>query len=222
MISVGVIFFNQPEMLKIHLKEWSKYRDHAEFIVIDDCSSLTPVLDVDFVKVYRIIDDIPWNQTGARNLLYHVASNNWVLSTDCDHVVTRETFDQVLRLSTDDDLDIYFLNRVFSHGLKKNRMHSSFYCNRHTFLAAGGHDEDLAGNYGGVDQSWEQKVRDLLNYHWCDDICVECHSANPKINDASVINLDRNPKKNMELFRKKLKGGQPRGEILRFRWERVV
>jgi hypothetical protein len=220
-ITVGVVYFNQPEMLKQHFKEWVKYQDGVEFIVVDDCSKAPPVVSLDFVKIYRILDDIPWNQTGARNLLHYVAENEWVVSTDCDHVVTHDAFKKISELPIDDELRVFFLNRKFSHSIKKNKMHSSFYCNRYTFLAVGGHDEDLAGRYGAVDQSWECKVRKDLNYDWREDICVENHSFNPEIKDANVAGLSRDPKVNMRLLNFKLRNGQPRGSILRFRWERI-
>ena len=221
MLTIGVIYFNQPEMLELHLREWRKYKDAAEFVVIDDCSKMPPVVKDDFVKVYRITDDIPWNQTGARNLLHLVAENDWVLSTDCDHVVTHETFKQLSALDTNDVLNVYFLDRQFSHGNKTNRMHSSFVCNRHTFLAVGGHDEDLAGRYGGVDQSWTDMVQHKLLYHWCDDIKVINHSFDPDIKDANVADLPRDPKKNLALIKQKKMMGLPRGEIIRFNWERI-
>ena len=70
-------------------------------ILIDDCSSEladgviladleTPPLDRLRIRLFRILDPIPWNQTGARNLGCYVAPDEWLFCTDVDHFVTEE------------------------------------------------------------------------------------------------------------------------------------
>lgn len=221
MITIGVVYYNQPEMLLRHFEAWQAYADRAEFVVVDDCSRVVPRNCPSYVKIFRITTDIPWNQTGARNLVHYVASNDWVMSMDCDHVLPLEAFNQLDELHLDDELDVYFLARKFSHGNKEGKMHSSFLCNRHTFLAVGGHDEDLAGHYGGVDRSWREMVDANLNYHWLENIKVLNHSFDPSIQDANVSGMSRDASRNKGIVNEKKKQGLPRGEILRFEWERI-
>jgi hypothetical protein len=220
-ITIGVLYFNQKHMIRKHYESWERYQDQAEFIIIDDCSNEKIKSAPNFVKQYRITDNIPWNQTGARNLLHYVAENDWVLSMDCDHVLDIEQFKRVMKLEMSNTLDVYFLNRLFTHNAKKNRMHSTFLCNRNTFLAVGGHDEDLSGFYGAVDESWLQKVKQKLRYNWLQNIYVMNYSNDKSIVDANTSEFDRNSKRNMDLFKKKLRNNQPRGSTLRFKWERI-
>jgi hypothetical protein len=220
MITIGVTYYNQPDMLSRHIDAWQSFSEDVEFVLIDDFSDKRILNVPKFIKIYRILDDIKWNQTGARNLLHYVANYEWVLSMDCDHLITAEQFSKIKMLNRSNPMDVYFINREFTHNPKKNKMHSTFMCNRHTFLAVGGHDEDLAGHYGGVDQSWVAKVKHVLNYHWMDDIHVINFANDPNIKDANTTGLDRDFKRNMEIYRQKLKKGQPRGETLRFDWVR--
>lgn len=222
-ITVGVLYYNQLEMLKYHLSEWLKYKDEAEFIIVDDCS-LIPLklpLEYSFVKVYRITDNINWNQTGARNLVYLKANNQWVFTSDIDHVLTHKSFSLLLNLLKDkknENKEIYFLDRDFACGFKKGRMHSSFIIDKHVYLAIGGQDEDFAGNYGGVDQSFYKKSLKYLNYNWLSNIRVLNYSFCDFIKDANVQILDRNSKRNMALYHKKMRKGFPITKMIRFNW----
>ena len=199
------------------------YLSDAKFLIVDDCSVvLMPrhIMKTPEIDVYRIVDDKPWNQTGARNLIHEVAETDWVLSTDCDHVVSKQEFEKISKLDMSDPDKVYFFSRKFTHGNKNNRMHSSFLINRHTYNEIGGHDEDLAGNYGGVDQSWMEICQSRLDYTWVDDIKITTYQNHPLYKDANVF-LERNSSHNMNLIAAKRKKDFPRGEMIRFNWVKL-
>jgi hypothetical protein len=99
-------------------------------------------------------------------------------------------------------------------------MHSSFILDKYVYLSMGGQDEDFAGSYGGVDQSFLQKSLNYLNYNWLDDVKVANYSFCDSIVDANVGVLSRDTSRNMLLFKHKKKLNFPITKMLRFRWER--
>ena len=57
-----------------------------EIVVVDDCSQTEQALNKHGLNVrhMRVIDDIPWNQAGARNLGALIAEGTWGLFFDID------------------------------------------------------------------------------------------------------------------------------------------
>ena len=93
-------FYRNVEMLKRQVEEWNKYPEGIKVVCVDDGSpepalpiinrNLWPVAlrcDIDRVQVYRIGIDVPWNRSGARNLGAHVATTEWIIHVDIDHIL---------------------------------------------------------------------------------------------------------------------------------------
>ena len=63
-----------------------------ELIFLDDGS--TPSLDLavisHWVRKVRILDDIPWNQPGAKNLAVKLSIGSWILFLDADQFIDKE------------------------------------------------------------------------------------------------------------------------------------
>lgn len=55
--------------------------EHLELVIVDDCSNEERQLSAPnfSLKYLRIIDDIPWNQAGARNLGALTSEGRWQL-----------------------------------------------------------------------------------------------------------------------------------------------
>lgn len=154
-------YYENPGMLVRQIAVWDLYagplRDAVQVILIDDGSPRFPARQVLAehpcklkVRVWRIVENIPWNQHGARNLGAKVAgSDGWLLMTDIDHLLMA---DQALRLAQK-DLDPaahYTFARTSLPDLTPYKRHcNSFLVTRAAFWAVGGYDEDYCGSYGG-------------------------------------------------------------------------
>ena len=106
-VTVVYPYYDQPEWL-IRQVEALRHaydtslvlQDHLSVIVVDDGSPRWPARDAlikhgqpwgDFLRVFRIDQDVPWNWLAARNIGAHHASGDWVLLTDLDHAVPVDT-----------------------------------------------------------------------------------------------------------------------------------
>ena len=153
-------YFNQlksAETLTSLLDTYTQYaRDllaTIEFIVIDDGS---PV-DVDLsrydlnLRHAKILDDIPWNQGGARNLGATLGSGPWLLLSDIDICFPEKT---LRYLVTREIIEYRFFKfwRWDSTLEKFRKPHSNvFFMPRGTFFKYWGYDEEYAGGHGGED-----------------------------------------------------------------------
>lgn len=89
-------------------KVWASYpakmRRRLHVIVVDDCSpeGLYPTAEsvtVDglaSLRIYRLLEKKRWNWPACRNLGAKVATTEWMLLTDIDHVLPQETLEYLL------------------------------------------------------------------------------------------------------------------------------
>ncbi len=220
LITIMHTFYNQHGMLPIHLHAWRQHEPgSARYVLIDD-GSPTAIPD-DFrmpgLHVYRVHDDIPWNIAGARNLGFHVATTEWVLSADVDYVVTADALAHILRLDFQDPNVVYMLSR-HTNGGPLGCAPTNIIVNRQRFHEVGGYDEDYSGAYGKEEFFFIRCLRHhgvrIIN---CDHILLDCHPSTGR-----TRNLDRDSTRNEALFEKKMaelhsKQYQP-GSRLRFSW----
>jgi len=200
MVTVIYTYFGQKERIEGIVKQ------KLNTVIIDDCSSI-PLGPVDGVKVYRILDDIKWNQPGARNLGVHV-SEGWIINADIDHLVTRSMIIELMKTKWEKG-NIYFLGRE-----DDDMLHNFFLVHKEDFDLMGGWDEDFCGNYGFDDYYFGVKSKKFLNPIYLTDI-----KAKLFLKESSTIG-DRNTKNNSILLKKKLSdfSHTPR---LRFNWVEV-
>ena len=173
-------------------------------MIVDDCSSL-PLGPLDNIKVLRIIDDIKWNQPGARNLGFQEL-DGWVLCCDIDHLVTKETYEEISKLKLEVGT-VYYLGR---HDVTNSK--NVYIMHKTDFEKIGGYDEDFSGNYGFDDIHFYKKCIHHLKMITLDEIKVNVYAKE----SSSIGNRDTN--NNAELFRIKKLDSTPR---IRFKWEYV-
>lgn len=157
-------YYNNPQMLRRHIVEWSKYDptllDRVNFIIVDDGSMDAPALDalaaerhfmgaLD-ITVYRVQVDRPWGQDAARNIGMRNAETPWVLMSDMDHLLSfREfpkMFDFVERRAVRGNY--YMPRRARVGGAPYHPHPNTFVFHREDFWSMGGYDEDFVGFYG--------------------------------------------------------------------------
>lgn len=239
-LSLVMPYYRNPGMLSFQYECWSSWPEalkrELQVVIVDD-GSPEPADDVErpiglpSLSIYRVLEDRPWHQHGARNLGAHVAKSKWLLLTDMDHVLSESQFQSLL--SSLDELNteaIYTLDRVeadtglptFQNGREKPHP-NSFVVTRDTYWKIGGYDEDFCGIYG-TDALFrsraESRMRHLsgvaLTRYWRDLIA-----------DASTTTLERkegrDPKAKMRVLMEKAARGESKSiKLLDFAWKQVL
>lgn len=160
-ITVILPYYCNPTMLFHQFHHFAGLEDpirsQVELIVVDDGSpNPLPPLATNkarfALRIFRIDEDIRWNQDAARNIGVKEAQTDWIILTDMDHIVSAEA----LYVATHKTLQrgaAYRFRRQTA--LDRNgatepyKPHpNSFLMERETFEKAGGYDERFAGYYG--------------------------------------------------------------------------
>lgn len=169
MLTLVVPFYENGGMLALQYAGWkawpAKHRHRLEVIIVDDGSQESPAANVPrppglpSLRIYRVTEDRPWWQNGARNIGAHEAGEGWMLLTDMDHVVPPESAAALFKAMDKGRLDegtAYMLDRVEADTGRptlgtdgKPKPHpNSFVMTREMFWRMGGYDERTAGHYG--------------------------------------------------------------------------
>lgn len=151
-------------------KVWANYppvmRRRLHVVIVDDCSPEDQAPSPDAVtveglgslRIYRLTEKRRWNWLACRNLGAKMATTEWLLLTDIDHVVPLATLEQVLCKKLD-PLNVYRFRRVtatqpwpYTMGAcTEYKAHNdSWLMTRALFFddRVGGYDERLSGCYG--------------------------------------------------------------------------
>jgi len=157
-VALVFAYYDNPAMLEFQWKQIAAYplelRQRIQVIIVDDASPNTPAIEVPrpsglpSVSIYRIAQDIPWNQDAARNIGAHEATAPWLLLSDIDHVVVPETLEHVLSMTKDPSVAYTFGRIKFDTGEHRDPHPNSYFMTKELYWAIGGHDEDYAGIYG--------------------------------------------------------------------------
>ncbi len=169
MLTLVMPFYMNPGQLALQYRNWKawpgKLKSRLRVIIVDDGSPEGPAANVPRpyglppVEIYRVREDRPWWQHGARNIGAHAAPEGWILLTDMDHVLDPESAAALFKAMDKGRLDpstIYMLDRVEAdtglptmgaNGQPKPHP-NSFVVTRETFWRIGGYDERACGQYG--------------------------------------------------------------------------
>jgi len=234
--------YGQPIMLDKQLRTIAAYEEHIrrqlKVIVVDDHGDpqVTPDYCSKFegldLHAYRVLDNIPWNQMGARNLGMDKADPTWCLMIDPDMVFRESMMVKVLH-----NLKKMRPREVVRYGLRHMSnpdapvdmtSPNTYLIHRDSFFAAGGYDEDYAGHKGWSDV----QLLDVLRAHYKlvlrPDIFADFYSLE-QISDAEVHTLDRSIAHNKKIRIAKVKQKEKAGswvswakkhntKRIRFRW----
>lgn len=211
-LNVVMAVYGQPLMLQKQLRTLHEYephvRDRLRVIVVDDHG--TPAVDPDWCRkfdgldlhVYRVVDDIPWNQMGARNLGMEKAAPTWCLMIDPDMVFRESMMVKILTITAK-----MKRRHVIRYGLKHvsepdreidKTSPNTYLIHRDDFLGAGGYDESYRGHKGWSDV----QMLDVLKAHYTidhrADVFADFYSTK-QISDAAVHSLNRSTAHNKKL-----------------------
>ncbi len=120
------------------------------FIFIDDCSPIPVKINSKRINytLLRIVDDIKWNQGGARNLGVHMSKTSKLILTDLDHTFPESILNDLVIKKIPNY--IYNFRRI-KNGKKVNSHPNTFFCSKSVFFKSLGVDEEFCGNYGYED-----------------------------------------------------------------------
>jgi hypothetical protein len=243
MLTLAMPYYINPGQLALQYAVWlswpSKVRNAVKVVIVDDGSPEGPAANVPRpyglpeVEIYRVTEDKPWHQHGARNLAASVAPEGWLLMTDMDHVLPAASASALLKAIGKGSLDegtVYMLDRVEADtGLPtlgkdgQPKPHpNSFVMTRAMFWRIGGYDERATGFYG-TDKLFRERAFRLgkrghlaipLTRYWRDIVP-----------DASTTTLarkeGRDPMVKAQALRQIARAPEAR-VVLDFPWERQV
>jgi glycosyltransferase involved in cell wall biosynthesis len=109
-LTLIVPFYRNNSMVERQIQEWNLYPKSIQVILVDDGSPEPALPHVEalacadlreHLQVYRIGIDLAWNRSGARNLGAHVATTEWILQIDIDHLLPAEIVGNLLNFTPD-------------------------------------------------------------------------------------------------------------------------
>jgi len=158
-LSIIYPYYENASMLSIQLAHWQSYpkalKDKCRFLVIDDASPKNPAREVIGTKpglnlnIYRVQENIPWNQHGARNLGATLTKDKWLFVSDMDLVLDADNCQRIFEEDLS-ETSIYRFSRVKMPDSDPYKHHcNSWLLRREQYWEFGGYDEDYCGSYGG-------------------------------------------------------------------------
>ena len=218
-------YYNNPGMLAVHMAEWARYRHEIEVIVVDDGSASPPDMSECPLpyRLFRILEDRPWNQNGARNLgMWHASGT--VLLTDMDHLLTADALDKLVATHWPRGT-AWRPGRVWPDGTDRGKRHpNSYVLDRADFWQAGGYNERWCGYYG-TDATFRRQLAahgvEVRDTNAFDLTLYEGH-----VDDAITHGLGRkgteyHARMNPKLRRALMDTSRPK-EWLQFPWEEIT
>lgn len=192
-------------------------KSQIEIIFVDDCSKYPIKLPKAKLNMtlLRIEKDIPWNNSGARNLGACYATTPKLALMDADWFIPESTMEFLINVKLKDN-EIMPLAYSYSKDEKAppDGVHPNLYClNKHTFFNLNCYDENWCGFYGEdifyrkyiMTKNVIFKISKMPVYNNRDDQRQESH------------NLSRNTR-TLKNRLKKMKKLEHKKEILKFPW----
>jgi glycosyltransferase involved in cell wall biosynthesis len=221
-ITLIYAYYNCPTVIPLLVENWNRLPDNVKVIVVDDCS--TPSFDSiisdyilnKYISVYRIHDDIKWNQPGAWNLGITKCDTEWFINMPVDRTIPDSTID--IMSSCNLDPNYYYTFRDALNGVVDGNFPPGIMMlNTRIVNALGLFDEDFCGNYGYDDIIFREKINKHLT-----PICLENWIMDVIFAASDEHGLSRDSSVNQQLMIGKQNGSIPSSKnYLRFKWERV-
>ena len=208
-LTINLSYYGEYETLLRHLDIWRQANTITpliKFNIIDDGASISLIPKKDEIQAYgiknlsvfRIIEDIPWNIPGARNLAITVSSTSWILFQDMDQYFNLAALSQLQKLSLGTKN-----GAVYTFARSNGRFTAgTMLARKEDLIRVHMHDEDTVGNYGYNDQLLRGKLfrQGIVEYQLQDILCEEFRTPltgdrNTSINEEKYYSILSNPLK---------------------------
>lgn len=211
--------YDGEAQIEQQLSQWllipAAIRRQIEFVIVDDCSSRAlevPKVDLN-LSLFRVLEDIPWNQPGCRNLAAMMAQAPWLIFFDADNLLEPRGFEILIEHLSQLAADtLYTFGRIESGRPVASHV-NTFLVSRDAFFLGGPYDEDFCGHYGYDDIMF----RNLWRQHIGKEILLTNISFQQL--QFSTMKLDRDQTPNRTRLQSKISEGlrKPQG-LIRFQW----
>lgn len=223
-------------MLARQIDTWNSYDDdtraQVSVALVDDGSPRNPALPVIKanpckikIRLWRILENKPWNQHGARNLAAKVVGGDpWLLMTDIDHLLEADAARRVVAANLKPACHYTFDRVSLPERAPYKRHCNTFLATRSAYWLAGGYDEDFCGTYGG-DGPFLRNLAKVAPERHLDGVQV-VRVPRDVLADASTTEWPR-VGEFKEAYRALHKAKNKKGDVkptnpLRFTWERQL
>lgn len=214
-LTIVIACYGQPKIMAHQLETIAKYDDHIldqlHVCIVDDHGDPPMEVPEDFkaicdIRLFRVIEDIPWNQMGARNIGMREAPSDWCVMLDPDMVIEPEMISRFVAKAK-----ISKRGQIFKFGLKHQNgsrkidysSPNSWLIHREDFFACGGYDEDFRGHKGWSDCLLQETLKAFYQVVDVEGLHVSFHLPSDGFDDAMVLSLDRSVVFNKKLKQKK-------------------
>lgn len=240
MLTFVMAVYGQPLMLAKWFETLRTYPEkvskHIRLVIVDDHGDPPATIPEDVRgifrgRLYRVDDNIPWNQMGARNLGVQQAETDWVLLLDPDMVVEPEVARRLVDLASKLGAgNVVKLMLRYTDGVYDATSPNVYLIHKDDFERAGGYDEDYAGHKGWSDVQFLHTLKGLRMRFLKPKRFWVRYYRRQDIEDATVHTLDRSVKHNRAIHIRKMaiakrnwaKWVMTKGENIRFKWSRVL
>lgn len=207
-LSICFSTYGQPVMLKrwfdAYLNEPEDYRSRCEVICVDDSGKPPAVVPDDpTIRLYRVTNDIPWNQPGARNLAAQMAKAQVLLLCDVDMTMPpgmlRKFVSEAAQLQPR-----LVLRPSLTHSMSGKIDTTSpnvHLIRRKDFFTIGGYNEEYSGHKGWSDVMLLRVMSILLRPKNSEVLNMILHHDSD-IPDKQVTSLNREVTHNRKLHEK--------------------
>lgn len=236
-LTIVLPFYMNLGMLAEQQRVWATFpaelRRRLHVVVVDDCSpkghrpspkSVT-IDGLGSLRMYRLLEKRRWNWLACRNLGATVATTDWLLLTDIDHVVPVETLEQLLGGDLD-GVNAYRFRRVTATrpwpyeraDCTEYKPHNdTWLLTRALFFddRVGGYDERLSGCYGTSGEFKDRVLAAARAHVLLNDVIVRYprEIIADASTDPSVYTRKNDPKNDADLQARK----EARARILNWR-----
>jgi len=245
LLTLAMAAYGQPKMLRVWLTTLQTYVPHLldqmELLIVDDhgeppAEIPLEVQDILPCQIFRVTENIPWNQPGARNLALEQCRTPLILFVDPDMVFPAAMMDRMLEAGAklpEGEIIRFQLQHHGggSDGKLDGTSPNTWFCHVKDFLHAGGYDESFAGHKGWSDCCVLDVMTSLYKIHHRADLFAQFYHTS-KVSDAAVTTLDRSTVHNRKIRIKRTQEARKAGswakwsqqtrDRIRFTWEQVL
>ncbi len=179
-ISVVITAYNNHPLTVVHVRECQNSTLLPDEIIVvndhgtPDLKEMIEKLEMKTKVIYAyIVEDIPWNYTGARNLGVWLSSGDYIVSEDNDNIPSRKLYEDMYKfLKENPDHDSVLagfrpkisledaLTKPMEEWQSQGRRaphDDSFMIRRDAYLRMKGYDEQFAGAYAWACTDWRRR-----------------------------------------------------------------